>query len=171
MADGAASGLTPGFLDVARSLSGRAWRPRPAETSVVRAHMQTLGLSEPLARALAARGVEPEEGADFLSPTLKRLFPDPSGFMDMDKAADAIVSAVQAGERVHVFADYDVDGASSAALLVRWFRSMGAELPIYVPDRLTEGYGPSAPAFDRLKAASFVTTNNVINKVYETYTK
>jgi single-stranded-DNA-specific exonuclease len=152
MADGAATGLTPGFLDVARSLSGRAWRQRPAETAVIRAHMQSLGLSEPLARALAARGVGAEEGADFLSPTLKRLFPDPSCFMDMDKAADAIVSAVQAGERVHVFADYDVDGASSAALLVRWFRAMGAELPIYVPDRLTEGYGPSAPAFDRLKA-------------------
>jgi single-stranded-DNA-specific exonuclease len=157
MADGAASGQfsqggAPGFLDVARSLSGRAWRQRPAETAVIRAHMQTLGLSEPLARALAARGVAAEEGADFLSPTLKRLFPDPSCFMDMDKAAEAIVSAVQAGERVHVFADYDVDGASSAALLVRWFRSMGAELPIYVPDRLTEGYGPSAPAFDRLKA-------------------
>jgi single-stranded-DNA-specific exonuclease len=152
MADGAATGLTPGFLDVARSLSGRAWRQRPAETSVIRAHMQTLGLSEPLARALAARGVGAEEGADFLSPTLKRLFPDPSSFLDMDKAADAIVSAVQADERVHVFADYDVDGASSAALLVRWFRAVGAELPIYVPDRLTEGYGPSAPAFDRLKA-------------------
>lgn len=54
---------------------------------------------------------------------------------------------------VHVFADYDVDGASSAALLVRWFRAMGADLPLYVPDRLTEGYGPSARAFDTLKAA------------------
>ncbi|WP_029416156.1 single-stranded-DNA-specific exonuclease RecJ [Brevundimonas bacteroides] len=152
MADGAATGLTPGYLDVARSLSGRAWRQRPAETATIRAHMQALGLSEPLARALAARGVPAEEGADFLSPTLKRLFPDPSSFMDMDKAAEAIVSAVQAGERVHVFADYDVDGASSAALLVRWFRAMGTELPIYVPDRLTEGYGPSPAAFDRLKA-------------------
>ena len=152
MADGAAAGLTPGFLDVARSLSGRAWRQRPAEAAVIRAHMQTLGLSEPLARALAARDVGAEEGADFLTPTLKRLFPDPSTFMDMDKAAYAIVSALQARERAHVFADYDVDGASSAALLVRWFRAMGAELPIYVPDRLTEGYGPSPAAFDRLKA-------------------
>ena len=157
MADGAAKGHfpqgeVPGFLDVSRSLSGRAWRQRPAETADVRAHMHTLGLSEPLARALAARGVGAEEGADFLNPTLKRLFPDPSSFMDMDKAADAIVSAVQAGERIHVFADYDVDGASSAALLVRWFRALGADLPIYVPDRLTEGYGPSPMAFDRLKS-------------------
>lgn len=140
------------FLEVARSLSGRAWRQRPADPATVRAHMQGLGLSEPLARALAARGVRADQGADFLAPTLKALFPDPSRFLDMDVAAGAIVDALQAGRSIHVFADYDVDGASSAALLVRWFREMGAELPIYVPDRLTEGYGPSAKAFDTLKA-------------------
>ena len=159
MADGAPAsgpleeGWAPGFLNVSRSLSGRAWRQRPAEASVVRAHIQGLGLSEPLARALAARGVRADQGADFLEPTLKRLFPDPSSFMDMDAAAGAIVAALQAGESIHVFADYDVDGASSAALLVRWFRSLGTELPLYVPDRLTEGYGPSPLAFDRLKAS------------------
>jgi single-stranded-DNA-specific exonuclease len=71
----------------------------------------------------------------------------------MDAAATAIVDALQAGSSIHVFADYDVDGASSAALLVRWFRAMGADLPIYVPDRITEGYGPSAKAFDTLKAS------------------
>jgi len=154
MADGPpAAPLTPGFLDVARSLSGRAWRQRPAEAPVIRAHMQGLGLEEPLARALAARGVKAEEGVDFLEPTLKALFPNPSSFMDMDIAAEAIVSAIQAGERIHVFADYDVDGASSAALLVRWFRALGHDLPLYVPDRLTEGYGPSPMAFDRLKGS------------------
>jgi len=154
MADGAsAAALTPGFLNVSRSLSGRAWRQRPAESSVIRAHMQGLGLDEPLARALAARGVTPDQGADFLDPTLRALFPDPSSFMDMDAAAQAIVSSIQAGEQIHVFADYDVDGAASAALLVRWFRALGTELPIYVPDRLTEGYGPSPMAFDRLKAS------------------
>ncbi|MNH98012.1 Single-stranded-DNA-specific exonuclease RecJ [compost metagenome] len=150
MADGVAA--SPVFLGVSRSLSGRAWRQRPAETAVTRAHMQALGLDEPLARALAARGVAAEHGADFLTPTLKALFPDPSSFMDMDAAAAAIVDAFASGASVHVFADYDVDGASSAALLVRWFRALGADLPIYVPDRLTEGYGPSARAFDTLKA-------------------
>jgi single-stranded-DNA-specific exonuclease len=149
MADG---GTLPHFLGVSRSLSGRVWRQRPAEAGLVRAHMQALGLDEPLARALAARGVRADQGADFLAPTLRALFPDPSSFLDMDAAAEAIVDAVQAGASTHVFADYDVDGASSAALLVRWFRAMGAELPIYVPDRLTEGYGPSAKAFDTLKA-------------------
>lgn len=150
MADG---GSAPAFLGVSRSLSGRVWRQRPAEPGVIRAHMQALGLDEPLARALAARGVRADQGQDFLTPTLKALFPDPSSFTDMDAAATAIVDALQAGASVHVFADYDVDGASSAALLVRWFRAMGADLPIYVPDRITEGYGPSAKAFDTLKAS------------------
>lgn len=144
---------TPAFLEVGRSLSGRAWRQRPADPALVRAHRQALDIDEPLARALAARDVRADQGADFLQPTLRALFPDPSSFMDMDAAAVAIVDALQAGASVHVFADYDVDGASSAALLVRWFRAMGADLPIYVPDRLTEGYGPSARAFDTLKAA------------------
>jgi len=150
--DGGIKGLNA-FLGVSRSLSGRAWRLRPAEVATTRAHMQAHGLDEPLARALASRGVGPGQGADFLQPTLRALFPDPSSFMDMEAAAGAVVDALQARASVHVFADYDVDGASSAALLVRWFRAMGAELPIYVPDRLTEGYGPSARAFDTLKAA------------------
>jgi len=150
VADGAGQ---PAFLDVSRSLSGRAWRQRPAEPGLIRAHIQTLGLDEPLARALASRQVRADQGADFLKPTLKALFPDPSSFMDMDAAAEAVLDALQAGNAIHVFADYDVDGASSAALLVRWFRALGAELPIYVPDRITEGYGPSARAFDTLKAS------------------
>ena len=140
------------FLGLRESLSGRQWRMRPADSSVTRAHIQSLGLEEPLARALASREIAPEDGANFLNPTLKALFPNPSNFMDMDLAATAILDALQAGKKIHVFADYDVDGASSAALLVRWFRCIGAELPIYVPDRMKEGYGPSAPAFDRLKA-------------------
>ncbi|WP_420477632.1 single-stranded-DNA-specific exonuclease RecJ [Brevundimonas sp. FT23028] len=151
MADGGSPETA--FLGVSRSLSGRVWRQRPADPGVTRAHIQALGLDEPLARALAARGVRADQGQDFLTPTLKALFPDPSSFTDMDAAATAILDALQAGSSIHVFADYDVDGASSAALLVRWFRAMGAELPIYVPDRITEGYGPSAKAFDTLKAS------------------
>lgn len=148
-ADGATG---PAFLGVSRSLSGRSWRLRPAEAGLTRAHIQNLNLSEPMARALAARGIPADQGQNFLQPTLKALFPDPSSFMDMDLAAKAIIDALQAGQSIHVFADYDVDGASSAALLVRWFRNLSKELSIYVPDRLTEGYGPSAKAFDKLKA-------------------
>ena len=153
MADDGGFKIDNAFLGVTQSLSGRAWRQRPAEAATIRAHMQGLGLEEPLARALASRGVRADQGADFLTPTLRALFPDPSSFMDMDAAAEALLDAFQARSQVHIFADYDVDGASSAALLVRWFRAMGADLPIYVPDRLTEGYGPSAKAFDTLKAA------------------
>jgi single-stranded-DNA-specific exonuclease len=140
------------FLGVTRSLSGRAWRARPADAATVRSHQLKLGLSEPLARALASRGVGEDIAESYLNPTLKALFPDPSCFSDMDGAARILVEAVVTGRPVTVFADYDVDGATSAALLVRWFRAMGRDLPIYVPDRMTEGYGPSPAAFRRLKA-------------------
>ena len=117
----------------------------------MRALSQRHGLTEPLARALASRGIGEADAADYLQPTLKALFPDPSSFLDMDRAAEILVDAFERGRRTVVFADYDVDGASSAAQLVRWFRHMGAELPIYVPDRMTEGYGPSPAAFRRLR--------------------
>ena len=141
----------PAFLGVTRSLSGRRWRERPADPALARSHAQRLGLSEPLARALAARDVSEAMAADFLAPTLKGLFPDPSSFMDMDRAAGLLIDGLQQGASMVVFADYDVDGASSAAQLVRWFRAMGRDLPIYVPDRITEGYGPSPAAFRHLR--------------------
>ena len=139
------------FLGVARSLSGRAWRRRAADASLTRHHQQRHGLDEIMARALASRGVGAEDAASYLSPTLRALFPDPSSFMDMGRAASILVDALEAGRPATVFADYDVDGASSAALLVRWFRAMGSELPVYVPDRLLEGYGPSPAAFRRIR--------------------
>lgn len=146
MADGSALG---GYLGVSRSLSGRPWRQRAADADLARRHQLDHGLSEPLARALASRGIT--DGTNFLNPTLKALFPDPSSFADMDRAAEILVDALAERRRVVVFADYDVDGATSAALIVRWFRAMGMELGIYVPDRITEGYGPSPAAFRRLK--------------------
>lgn len=140
-----------GYLGVTRSLSGRIWRGRPADSETIRRHQLALGLSEPLARALASRGVTAEGAEEFLNPTLKASFPDPSSFADMDRAAGILVDALVGNRQVAVFADYDVDGASSAAQLVRWFRSMGHEISIYVPDRILEGYGPSPVAFQRLK--------------------
>jgi single-stranded-DNA-specific exonuclease len=139
------------FLGVASSLTGRRWRERPADPAITRDHQARHGLSEPLARALAARGVAAGEGENYLQPTLKALFPDPSSFADMDRAAALLVDGLIERRPMAVFADYDVDGASSSAQLVRWFRAMGADLPIYVPDRMTEGYGPSAAAFQHLK--------------------
>lgn len=144
-------GSAAGYLGVVRSLSGRAWRERPADPAVVRRHQLALGLSEPLARALASRGVAADGGETYLNPTLKAQFPDPSSFLDMDRAAAILIDALLADRPMTVFADYDVDGASSAAQLVRWFRGMGKELPIYVPDRMTEGYGPSPAAFRKIR--------------------
>jgi single-stranded-DNA-specific exonuclease len=140
------------FLGVTRSLSGRGWRMRPHDAAAARSHQLRLGLSEPLARALASRGVGEGEAETYLAPTLKALFPDPSCFAGMDRAAEILVDAVVSGRPAVVFADYDVDGATSAALLVRWFRAQGRDLPIYVPDRILEGYGPSPAAMRRLKA-------------------
>ena len=149
LADGSA-GL--GFLGVTRSLSGRLWRERPADPGLTRQLQLDHALSEPLARALAARGVCAQTCGDYLNPTLRALFPDPSRFADMDRAAEILVDALERRRAMVVFADYDVDGASSSAQLVRWFRALGVELPIYVPDRILEGYGPSPAAFRRLKA-------------------
>lgn len=141
------------FLGVERSLTGRRWRTREAELGLVEAFRRRFSLPEIAARLLAARGVSLEGAETFLDPTLKALFPDPSTFQDMDEAARVIEDAIVSGRSCAVLADYDVDGGSSGAQLVRYFRARGRELKIYVPDRMTEGYGPSIVAFERLKAA------------------
>ena len=97
MADG---GSPLGYLDVDRSLSGRRWRARPADAELTRRHQMMLGLDEPMARALAARGVTAEAAESYLTPTLKALFPDPSSFADMDKAAGVLVDALVADRPV-----------------------------------------------------------------------
>jgi len=144
-----------GFLGVSRSANGRRWRMRPADPEVTRAHQLGLGVPEPTARAMASRGVAAEFGESFLRPTLRSLFPDPSTFAGMDAAAGLLIDALVHDRRMIIFADYDVDGATSAAQLVRWFRHMGRETPIYVPDRLTEGYGPSPAVFRKLREQNY----------------
>jgi single-stranded-DNA-specific exonuclease len=139
------------FLGVERSLTGRRWRTREAELGLVEAFRRRFQLPEIAARLLAARGLTLEDAPNFLEPTLKNLFPDPSSFADMDEAARVIEDAIVSGRSCAVLADYDVDGGSSAAQLVRYFRARGRELKIYVPDRMKEGYGPSVLAFERLK--------------------
>jgi single-stranded-DNA-specific exonuclease len=139
------------FLNVANSLSGKRWQARPCDERQAQALTQGRGLPEIVGRVLAARGVTDETCDTFLNPTLKALLPDPSRFRDMDPAAERIARAIRDGEPVAVFGDYDVDGATSAALLRRFFRSLGADIRVYVPDRIKEGYGPNAPALLRLK--------------------
>ena len=138
------------YLGVARSLRGRAWRERPAAPEVSRELTRLHGLSEPVARVLAARGIALGMAEAFLQPKLRTWFPDPSSFAGMDEAASVLVDALERERPITVFADYDVDGASSAAQVVRWLRHMGQEATIHVPDRLTDGFGPSPAAMRRL---------------------
>ncbi|QGZ95262.1 Single-stranded-DNA-specific exonuclease RecJ [Terricaulis silvestris] len=140
------------FLGVERSLTGRRWRAREADLGLTEVFRRRFSLPEIAARLMAARGISLDEAEAFLAPTLKTHFPDPSSFQDMDEAARVIEDAIVGGRSCAVLADYDVDGGSSAAQLVRYFRARGRELKIYVPDRMKEGYGPSALAFERLKA-------------------
>lgn len=134
------------FLGVARSLTGRVWRARGADERLALAVSQRLGAPDIVGRVLASRGVRPEEADAMLSPSLRQALPDPSHLKDMDAAADRLARAVQTGEEVAAFGDYDVDGATSSALLKRFFDAAGGRLRIYIPDRRTEGYGPNAPA-------------------------
>jgi len=140
------------FLNVDRSITGRCWRARAADPSLVELYRRRFYLPEIAAKIMAGRGITPEGAQTFMEPTLKALFPDPSSFIDMDEAARVIEDAIVSGRKTAVLADYDVDGATSGAQLVRYFRTRGRDLQIYVPDRMTEGYGPSDIAFERLKA-------------------
>ncbi|MCK6452908.1 MAG: single-stranded-DNA-specific exonuclease RecJ [Alphaproteobacteria bacterium] len=139
------------FLGVEKSLCGRAWRARACDDRVALALAERFSLPEIVGRVLAGRGVGIAEAEAFLDPTLRRLLPDPSHLKDMDQAVERLVRAIQRDEAVAVFGDYDVDGATSSALIRRFFAAVGARLAVYIPDRLKEGYGPNAPALKRLK--------------------
>jgi single-stranded-DNA-specific exonuclease len=150
------------FLGIERSLTGRRWAARLADERTALAMAQRHGLPDAVCRLLAARDVEIEDVPDFLEPTLRKFLPDPSHLRDMDAAVARLVHAVQQGEKIVVFGDYDVDGATSAALLMRFFRAIGGNIAVYIPDRRKEGYGPNAPALLKLKedgAAVVVTVD------------
>jgi single-stranded-DNA-specific exonuclease len=136
---------------VSQSHGGRFWTVNAPDDASVRALTPRLGGDDLLARLLAPRGIGPDQVETFLNPTLRALFPDPASFQDMIKAAELVLDAIIDGRSVTVFADYDVDGGTSSAILTRYFRAWGRELGLYVPDRLTEGYGPSPEAFRHLK--------------------
>ncbi len=137
---------------VARSFLGRRWSLRAADEAKVRALLEAGEVSPVLARILAARGISSGMLGDVLHPTLKQLLPEPLSLKDMDRAVARASAAIKAGERIAVFGDYDVDGSSSAALLCEFLSALGRPPRLYVPDRMTEGYGPNAPALLKLKA-------------------
>ncbi len=139
------------FLGVEKSLTGKRWIGREADDRQSLALAQRLGLPEIVGRVLAARGVGLEQAGTFLNPTLKDLLPDPSRLKSMDDGAERLARAIMDDEKIGIFGDYDVDGATSAALLTRFFRAVGGQSISYIPDRLKEGYGPNTPALLKLK--------------------
>lgn len=142
------------FLNVARSATGKVWRDRLD----VRASQAALAIAQRhhvpdlVARILAGRGVDLDEVPAYLDPTIRALLPDPDTLTDMGAAVDRIARAVTAGEQVAVFGDYDVDGATSTALLVDVLRAGGLDPFFHIPDRIFEGYGPNVGAIEQLAA-------------------
>lgn len=145
---------TAAFLNVEHSLLGRRWvGPSDAEHSAAEALAQQSHLPLPLCMLLAKRGVEANAIDGFLAPSLRDLLPDPLMLRDMKKAAERLISALTVHQKIAIFADYDVDGGASAALLLIWLREMGHQATLYIPDRIDEGYGPNVEAMQALAAA------------------
>ncbi|TDL79453.1 single-stranded-DNA-specific exonuclease RecJ [Palleronia sediminis] len=139
------------FLGVETSLTGRRWEgPGPEEERLCEAMVQRTGLPDAVARILCRAGVAPEAAEDHLAPTLRALLPDPLELRDMERAAARLIDALDRGERIAIFGDYDVDGGASAAMMVAWLREMGHGATLYIPDRIDEGYGPNDAAMAML---------------------
>ena len=150
------------FLDVSRSVTGRAWTDRldASSTRIATAIAQRSGVSEILARVMAARGVALDDAEKYLEPTIRELMPDPSTLIGMDEMADRLAKAIADHESIALFGDYDVDGACSCALMARFLRHFGIEPQVHIPDRIFEGYGPNIGAMDKLidAGASLIIT-------------
>jgi single-stranded-DNA-specific exonuclease len=156
------AGPREAFLGVEDSVRGFFWKERLSghDHAIATAISQRHGLPELLGRVLAGRGVGIDDVPVFLDPSLKALMPDPSDLRDMGKTAARIADAIEKGEQVAVFGDYDVDGACSSALMARFLSHHGIKNRIYIPDRLFEGYGPNAKAIEELakEGASLIIT-------------
>ena len=139
------------LLDVNSSYSGNKWSLRSTDEELISSIQKDNQIDYITARIIAGRKISLADVQDFLNPSLRKLLPDPSSMQDMDKAAKIIFNAIKSNKKITIFADYDVDGATSAAQLVKWARNFNNELKIYVPDRIKEGYGPSIEAFEHLK--------------------
>ncbi|WP_341760299.1 single-stranded-DNA-specific exonuclease RecJ [Candidatus Endowatersipora endosymbiont of Watersipora subatra] len=140
------------FLGVESSILGQKWEERltPVEREYADSIADNLDIKELVARVLVGRGITMEQSESFLHPTLRDEMPDPSNLTDMDRATDRLVSAIINQQRVVIFGDYDVDGATSAALMSRYFTYFDLPHEIYIPDRIFEGYGPNKTAIEEM---------------------
>jgi single-stranded-DNA-specific exonuclease len=140
------------YLGVDRSASGKRWSLRCHDDRLTSEIARSAQTPDIVARVLAGRGVTPETAASYLRPSLKQDLPDPSVLENMDRAAARVADALERGEGIAIFGDYDVDGATSSALLRRYLRAAGGDPRIYIPDRMREGYGPNPDAMRALAA-------------------
>ena len=141
----------PAFLNVDSSLTSRRWIGPGVEQERARdAMVQATGLPPAVCATLARRGVAPQDAPAFLAPALRDLLPDPRSLKDMEPAAQRFITALKNNDKIAIFADYDVDGGASAALLITWLRQMNRAATLYIPDRIDEGYGPNEPAMEEL---------------------
>ena len=138
------------FLGIDKSFTNRRWVAREYDERITLALAQRFNIPEIIARSLNARGIGLDDADSFLDPKLRDLLPNPSILKDMNKAASRFAAAIKNSEKIAVFGDYDVDGATSSALIMRFARTIGTEIRLYIPDRLKEGYGPNPAAMRKL---------------------
>lgn len=150
------------FLNVAQSVSGKSWTDRldPLGARTAAAISQQTGLSEIVARIIAGRGIGVDQAEGFLDPTIRDLMPDPSSLTAMEETATRLADAIVNKEQMALFGDYDVDGACSCALMVRYLANFDLHPEVHIPDRIFEGYGPNVAAMDKLidAGASLIIT-------------
>ena len=137
-------------LNLNKSSCGKYWLPKVYDESFIAELSRTLRISDFLARIISTRVNSTSEAEQFLNPKIKSQLPDPLHLRDMDKAIMRTVQAINSAEKICIFADYDVDGATSSALLANIFRQINVDADIYVPDRITEGYGPTTHAMQKI---------------------
>ncbi len=144
--------MSDSSLNIEKSLNKARWVMPDVPLDAVERLARQYDLPEPVARLLCARSVPEGDVMGFLNPTLKDHFPDPFSLQGMEDAANYLAQAIQDKRSIAIFGDFDVDGATSSAVLYRFLKACGIDAPIYIPGRLTEGYGPNDEAFKSLKA-------------------
>ncbi len=143
------------------SLSQKRWVLRPYEDSHTLTFTQKLDISPTLARLLAMRGQTLESAPLFLEPSLRHHLPDPLLLKDMDKVITRLLQAIISHEKIVIWGDYDVDGATSSALLYRFFRALDIPVALYIPDRMKEGYGPNTPGIQKFMSQGYTVMMTV----------
>ena len=134
-----------------KSSCGKYWSSYNYDENFISTLSRTYKISDLQARILSSRISSLDEAEGFITPKIKSTLPDPFHLLDMDKSIDRTISAIKASEKICIFADYDVDGATSSALLKNIFSQLGVDINIYVPDRIKEGYGPTEFAMEKIK--------------------